>query len=94
MQPAQATEYHQHKERAGDVEGHHQLGQGAQRGNAVLAHGKGQRAERTDRGKAHQVAEDAEHHLRGGLQHVQHRLAMFAHGRQGKPRQHRDEQHR
>lgn len=62
--------------------------------HAVLPDGKGQRTEGADRGEAHQVAKDAKHHGRGRLQHIEYRLALLAHGRQGKTAEHRDEQHR
>ncbi|MNP08163.1 hypothetical protein D3C76_1002210 [compost metagenome] len=94
MCPANATEHHQYEEGAGNVERAHQLRQRAERGNAVLPDGEGQRTKRTDRSKAHQVAEDAEDHGGGSFQHIEYRLALVAHGRQGKAAEHGDEQHR
>lgn len=94
MGTADAAKHHEHEKRTGDVERTDQLGQCARGRHAVLPDGEGQRTEGTDRGEAHQVAENAEHHGRGGLQHIEYRLALLAHGRQGKTAEHRDEQHR
>ena len=93
MGTADAAKHHQHEKRTGDVERTYQLGQCTQGRHAILPDGEGQGTEGADRCETHQVAKDAKHHGRGRLQHIEYRLALLAHRRQGEAAEHRDEQH-
>ncbi|MNE84396.1 hypothetical protein D3C80_1813000 [compost metagenome] len=80
MGAANAPQHHKDEESAGDVQGHDQLRQGAQRGDAVLPDRERQRPEGTDRRKAHQVGKNLEDHLRCCFQYIEHGLAALAQG--------------
>ncbi|MNG00356.1 hypothetical protein D3C84_832870 [compost metagenome] len=77
MSAANAAQHNKDEETAGDVQGHDQLRQGPERGNAVLPDRECQCPEGTDRRKAHQVGKYLEDHVRSGFQHIEHWLAAL-----------------
>jgi hypothetical protein len=95
-QPEQAqsqAQHHEHEQDRSAIKRQHQLGQTAERADAVFSDRERHRAERAEGRELHHEPDDAEQRRRDILQYVEERFRALAQARQYDAGQDREEQH-